>query len=197
MFVALIVLAACQVARAPKNGPQVASSLNAKGIISKDESQKKRFFQEAIGADRFYGPAYNNLGLVYLEEGNYFQAAKTFDESIKLMPNDPSPRLHLGMVYEEAGQLAPALEQFNHALELAPDSMECSQAVARVRVKLGQFDKDVILKLREIAARGTDPSWRAWARGLLIKYGTAEDMPPAESTTYPGSFPPQELRGGK
>ena len=81
-----------------------APAFNAKGIAAKDPAEAKRLFQQAIAVDRLYGPAYNNLGVVYLNEGNYYEAARAFDEAIKLMPGDPAPRLHLGVVYEDAGQ---------------------------------------------------------------------------------------------
>ncbi|MCL2641785.1 MAG: hypothetical protein FWD53_13125, partial [Phycisphaerales bacterium] len=70
---------------------------------------------------------------------------------------------------------ASALEHLTHATKLAPDSMECLQALTRVKVKLEQFDKNTITNLHRIASQGTDERWRTWAKALLIKYGFSEE----------------------
>ena len=180
----LTAIAGCQTTMTDDPIRPPAATLNAQGIAAKEPDKAKQFFQRAIAADHLYGPAYTNLGIIYLKEGNYYEAAKAFDQAIKMMPNASSPRLYMGLVYEEAGELANALEQLTHALKLAPDSMEHLQALTRVLVKLEQIDTSTINHLKRIASQGTDVSWRTWAKGLIVKYGIPEDTP---SSPHPNS----------
>jgi tetratricopeptide (TPR) repeat protein len=162
---------ACQATRSGNKPQQVASQFCARGIAATDPREARRYFQQAAAADPLFGPAYNNLGVLDFNQGNYFEAAKNFDQAIKLMPANPAPRIHLGLIYEDAGQLRNALEQFDQALELAPDSMDAAQADTRVRVRLELVTPQVLDRLRAIAVRGTDATWRSWAQQALITYG--------------------------
>jgi tetratricopeptide (TPR) repeat protein len=177
VLLAALVAGCAQLPPAIKN-TSAAASLNAKGIAANDPKQAKEFFQKALAADPYYGPAYNNLGVSLLNESQYFDAAKSFDQAIHLMPNDPEPRIHLGLVYENAGQYQNALEQYNQALVLAPESIDALQALTRVQVRLDQVDEKTVERLRMIAIRGTDATWQAWATRVLIRYG---DVAPAQT----------------
>lgn len=170
----LATLAGCQSAGRPPASAGIASELCAKGILARDPRDARRFFDEAIGANPLFGPAYNNLGVLDFRAGDYFSAAKNFDQAIKLMPYNAGPRIHLGVIYEDAGQLRSALEQFDQALELAPDLADALQADTRVRVRLGQSSPLVLGRLQTIAVRGTDEIWRSWARQMLIRGGGIE-----------------------
>ena len=75
--------------------------------------------------------------------------------------------------------------------------MECLQAVTRVQVKLERLDDKVFGHLREIAARGTDPTWRAWAEGASRQIwgcsGSPIALKPTLNHLLPASRP--QLRG--
>ncbi len=170
---ALGTIPGCSTVPHDKSGSTTASELNAKGIAAKDPQQAKMFFQRAIAADPYDGPAYNNLGILFLNEGNYFEAAKCLDQALHLMPNDPAPRIHLGLVYENAGQFQNALAQYNQALALSPESMDALQAATRIQVRLDEVDEKTVEHLRTIAIRGTDVTWQSWATRVLIRFGDA------------------------
>ncbi len=183
VFGALAVLPGCLNPAHNKAGADSASDLNAKGVAAKDPKIAKGFFQRAIAADAYFGPAYNNMGIVYLDEENYFEAARCFDQAVHLMPNDPAPRIHLGIVYENAGQFQNALEQFSQALVLSPGSMDALEAVTRVQVRLENVDDKTVEHLRIIASRGSDATWQSWATRVLIRLGDAGPPPSSAPTT--------------
>jgi tetratricopeptide (TPR) repeat protein len=173
---ALLILAvggisACQAVSAGNNARENAAQWCAKGIAATDPREARRDFEKAVAADPLFGPAYNNLGVLDLNAGEYFDAAQNFDRAIKLMPYNAIPRIHLGLIYEEAGQLSNALDQFDQALELAHDSIDSLQADTRVRVRLELFTPQVVERLQTIAVHGTDETWRSWAQQVLIRYG--------------------------
>src|SRR5690349_19015420 len=66
--------------------------------------------KNALAADVTYGPARNNLGLVYFHQHKLYPAAWEFENAIKLMPHQPEVRNNLGLVLEEAGKLREATD---------------------------------------------------------------------------------------
>ena len=48
--------------------------------------QAEKLLKDAIAADVMFGPARNNLGLVYYHTNRLYQAAWEFQNAIKLMP---------------------------------------------------------------------------------------------------------------
>ena len=144
-------------------------------MAAKEPGEAKNYFLQAVAADSLYGPAQNNLGIVLLNEGDYFGAATCFDKAIKLLPQDPEPRTNLGLVYEGAGQLRNAQNQLEQTLLVAPEHLPAIQALARVRVRIGVLDEKALTLLRTVAQRGTDPKWRDWARQQLLKHGVTGD----------------------
>ena len=146
-----------------------ARELNTQGIAAKDPAEAKKLFAAAVAADPLYGPAQNNFGIACLQEGDYFHAAQAFDQAIKLMPQDPEPRTNLGLVFEAAGQYRNAQKQLEAVLVIAPEHMPAIQALARVRVRIGTVDEVILGYLRAVALRGTDETWRNWAKRELLK----------------------------
>src|SRR6476660_9378967 len=68
-----------------------------------DEAEK--VCRRALQADIMFGPAHNNLGLVYYYQNKLYAAAWEFQNAIKLMPYQPEPRNNLGLVFEKAGKV--------------------------------------------------------------------------------------------
>src|SRR4051812_18509394 len=66
--------------------------------------EAERILKQAIASDVMYGPARNNLGLVYYHRGRLYDAAWEFQNAAKLMPYQPAPRNNLGLVFEKAGK---------------------------------------------------------------------------------------------
>ncbi|HUO09025.1 MAG TPA: tetratricopeptide repeat protein [Phycisphaerae bacterium] len=163
-----------QTSQQPGTGA-TAAALNAKGVAAKDPKAAREWFQKAIAADSYYGPAYNNLGIVLLNEGEYFEAAKAFDQAIRNMPNNPEPRVNLGLVYEDADQLEKARDQYQQALTVAPESIDALQALTRVQVRLDRVDDRTVEAFRQIALRGTDAQWQSWAKSMLIRFAGSSD----------------------
>ncbi len=125
--------------------------------------------REALGADLYYGPAHNNLGVVYLSQGKLYEAAGEFEWARKLMPGHPDPRVNLALTLESAGRSEEAMETYRTALEVYPDHIGAVQGLARLSIKAGKPDEKTPGFLREIAMRGETPEWREWAKGELTR----------------------------
>ena len=80
--------------------------------------------QKAQDADATFGPAHNNMGIVYLHENKLYQAAWEFQYAAKLMPYKPEPKNNLGLTFEAAGKLDDAVDYYDQALTMEPDNPE-------------------------------------------------------------------------
>jgi tetratricopeptide (TPR) repeat protein len=144
-------------------------------------------FQKAIAADPFNAAAHNNLGSALMTHGNYYEGATEFQETIRLLPSNPQPRVNLGLLYETVGQYRNAQEQFEQALVVSPEYLEAIQALARVRVRIGELDGQTEGLLKMIVLRTPDSAWRDWAQKELSREWLYES--PAGLTTQPTTNP--------
>lgn len=136
----------------------------AADLIEDEPERAEALLREALGHDLFFGPAHNNLGVVYLHQDRLYDAAGEFEWARKLMPGHPDPRLNLAITLERAGREEEATAAYTAALEVYPDYLPAMQGLARQAVRDGARDEQLDKWLREIALRSTDPEWREWAR---------------------------------
>jgi len=142
-------------------------TLRAAALIGRDDAEAERLLREALAADFFSGPAHNNLGTIYLDQGHLYSAATEFELAAKFLPGHPDPRLNLALTLERAGRVAEALEGYREALVAYEGHLPSMQALARLQVRSGQADEGTAGLLREIALRGESEEWRRWARAKL------------------------------
>jgi Tfp pilus assembly protein PilF len=143
-----------------------AEQLNreAADLIATDPKGAEDLLRKALTADLFYGPAHNNLGVVYLGQQKLYEAANEFEWAKKLMPGHPDPRVNLGLVMEAAGRNDEAMASFDAALEVWPGYLPAIQGAASLALRSGRRDESRLAGwLDEIALRGSD-GWREWAR---------------------------------
>ena len=141
--------------------------------------------RNALTADVLYGPARNNLGLVYMKQKKFYAAAWEFENAIKLMPHQPEVRNNLGLVLEEAGKLKEATEALTRAVEMEPDNPMFIGNLARVRIERKLLDQETRKLLKDLVFKDTRPEWISWAKMQLIRI-----PPPGEDIiTLPTSRP--------
>ena len=153
-----------------------------------DDAEKE--LKDALTADLFFGPAHNNLGLVYFKQKKYYYAAWEFQYAAKLMTDSPQPRNNLGLVYEEVGRLDDAAKWYNEAIQLAPDSAEATANLARLRVRNNQKDDRTRQLLGDVVLKDQRPEWVAWARQQLALLGKPGGPESAEPLALPTTAPP-------
>lgn len=138
-------------------------------IDSGDDLRGEKLLTQALTADLYHGPAHNNLGVLYLNQGKLYEAASEFEWARKLMPGHPDPRTNLAMTLERAGQIGSAMEEYRSALEVWPVYMPTIQAYARCQIKNGVPQEDLPQLIKQIALRGETEEWRQWGRGQSAK----------------------------
>lgn len=147
-----------------------AEALNRRGAdrIHEDPAQAEVLLREALTKDLFFGPAHNNLGVLYLAQGKLYEAANEFEWARKLLPGNPDPRINLALCMERAGRTEEALRAYDSALEVAPESLAAMQGAAVLAVRRGQQEPRLDSWLTEIAMRGEDARWQDWARAQSV-----------------------------
>lgn len=132
-------------------------------------NKAENLLRQALTADLYFGPAHNNLGVLYLQEGKYYEAAGEFEWARRLLPGHPDPRVNLAMTLESAGRSDDALATYKTALEVYPDYVAAAQGLARLQLKSGKADERTPALLKVIAMQGETPEWRDWAKGELTR----------------------------
>jgi Flp pilus assembly protein TadD len=148
-----------------------AQELNARAaeVISSDPEAAEELLREALAADLFFGPAHNNLGVLYLKAGKLYEAAGEFEWARKLMPGHPDPRMNLALTLEEAGKTDEAIQTYKTALEVWPGHIGTVQALAWLEVTSGHKSPELPGWLEEVALRGETERWREWAARVRSK----------------------------
>lgn len=156
-----------ETARDPQEAQRLTLLAAEKSASAPKEAEK--LLRQALTADLYHGPAHNNLGVLYLKQGELYQAAGEFEWARKLMPGHPDPRMNLALTLEKAGRTSEALDTYRTALEVYPGHIQSIQALARLQVRAGRTDDKTEGYLDEIALRGTTQEWRQWARAEMAR----------------------------
>lgn len=167
--------------------PMKAEQLNqeAAALLESDPGKAEGLLRDALGADLYFGPAHNNLGVLFLKQGKLYEAAGEFEWARKLLPGHPDPRLNLSLVLERAGRIDDAIKNAQTALEIHPGHIASLEQLCHLELKYAtepsrppskrssspsSVDRDDLrAHLMEIALRGESMLWQDWARQQLIK----------------------------
>ena len=83
------------------------------------------------------------LGIAYLQQGNYTVAREKLERSLKQNPKDPDVHTTLGLLYDRTGEPKLADKHYQQALKLAPDNPDVSNNYAIYLCKRGRVDEGV------------------------------------------------------
>jgi Flp pilus assembly protein TadD len=167
----------------PDAAHQDAGAANAKHIRALELidagqlDEAEPLLREVLSADVTFGPAHNNLGKLYFEQGKFYLAAWEFEYAIKLMPHQPEPRNNLGLVLEVTQQLDEAATYYQQALDLEPGNPEILGNLIRARLSRGDHPADLRHLLRELLQKDTRPQWQKWAQDQLARAQSPTSAP--------------------
>ena len=148
-----------------------AEALLAEAVAADDAGRKEELYREALSLDPSYGKAHNNLGLVYLEGGDYGEAIGSLREAVQYLPYEPEPRFNLGYAYELVGRLESAGEQYEAAVRLSPKDPDYLESAARVMLRRSGPGDEAVRYLRRALEVETRPEHVAWIREQLTALG--------------------------
>jgi Flp pilus assembly protein TadD len=136
----------------------------------------------AVAADPYFGPAQNNLGIVYYHTDSLASAGRAFEAALKYMPNQPDVRNNLGLVYERLNKTTDAIDQYERARRGAPDNAEYLANLCRAKFKQDPRDPALRPLLRALVARTKRDEWRSWAEMNLLRLAARPPDEPGTAT---------------
>jgi len=92
-------------------------------------------FSEILRHDPNFQEAHYNLGVMYIQSGDYQNALSELQKAVQLKPQDPDAQFALAGVYETLGQNDLAVEHYHNVLVLLPNYAE---AITRLEVLTSQ-----------------------------------------------------------
>lgn len=119
-------------------------------------------YKQALSLDDTLHNAWNNLGLLLMEDGNYADAVAAFQVASDLMPVDPRPPYNIGLAYQRNGWGEEAYRHFALALERDPSHLPSMRGFVRAVEMTGRADDRTVQIIRTAMMRETDEEWRAY-----------------------------------
>jgi tetratricopeptide (TPR) repeat protein len=180
----------------PKRDPDAAARLNRQGVEALSRGRTERaesLFKDALIKDVDYGPAHNNLGRLYFDQGKNYLAAWEFEYAVKVMPNRGEPFNNLGMVMERVGKMEQAIEAFETAYSLCPNNPEIVGNLARAWWSHDQDNPKTRELLEKLVFVDSRPDWVAWAKEQIAcgRFSSGEILPVSLQQDTPfGNEPP-------
>lgn len=108
------------------------------------------------------------LGIVHYEQGNYLEAARFYNKSLSIAPNNVTTLINLGYTYLDAGEYQNSLINFKKAYALSPDSEGALYGIALALEKSGKPDSTTTWK--EFLSKFPDSKWAGQAKRYLDKH---------------------------
>jgi len=121
-----------------KETAEILSLLGWLYLITNKVNLAKEFCQKAIKLDPELGPPYNDLGLIFMEEGNLKESLRLFNLAKKApkYQNREYPYINSGRVYMFLKKYDLALYELQMALTLVPFHQNLHQTVQNLMKKI-------------------------------------------------------------
>jgi len=100
-------------------------------------------FKHALAVTRNNDVAENNLGIVFLQNGQLAEAISLLKSAVDLRPDNSPAHENLAKALLQKGQVTDALFHYRKLLELQPDNIEVHNIVGTVLVQQGQIREGV------------------------------------------------------
>ncbi len=140
----------------PGNAPvmyNLASSLMKQG----DEFAAVEYFKKAGATDRIGDiayRAYNRLGIIFTERGNFELAEENLRKAASIRPNDASVKYNLGIAYLRQGRKEDALREFIQSESLSGVSPELLEGLGDAYFSAGEYGRSLSAFSRLLEIKG-------------------------------------------
>jgi eukaryotic-like serine/threonine-protein kinase len=134
--------------------------------------------QQALGLDRQYTPAMNELAYCYIDKGDFPRAIEYLQRYADAAPGDANPVDSMAEVYFRMGDLDHAVAAYMKAVELKPDfypSMSCAAYVHGVKGDLDQALLWIDRYLASVPTEGLRDLGACWRSEYLFRLGRVNE----------------------
>jgi tetratricopeptide (TPR) repeat protein len=148
----------------PNQAEQIAAAqrLALQAQDAKDTAKAIDLYSQAVEAYSDLPAAWNNMGVLLLNEGRLMEAAEAFGSATERTPNDPRPYFNLGLTWDRAGYLETALEHYSKALALDERYLPALRGAIKSETRLGYSSPILVERIRVALFLEQDPQWREY-----------------------------------
>lgn len=138
---------------------------------TQDPDEAVALYRRAVEAWADFPAAWNNLGVVLLEQGRYLDAAEAFLAARERSGTDPRPTYNLALTWERTRHLQEAAAEYARALEVDGRFLPALRGSVYADDRLGITTEETLERLRTALMVETDDRWRAYfeQRRLAVK----------------------------
>ncbi|MFZ4574272.1 MAG: tetratricopeptide repeat protein [Phycisphaerales bacterium] len=146
--------------------PRARAQALAKFDQAGREQSRKKFdkaealYREGLSLDDDIAGAWNNYGVVLLEQGKYMEAVPAFGRAADLSPSDPTPYENLGLLYHRAGYSKEALEAYGRSLERDPNWLPSLRGATVCAKLLNHSDEESLDRAKRALLIEREETWR-------------------------------------
>jgi len=126
-------------------------------------------YQQALAAYDDFPAAWNNLGVLLMQQQRYLEAADAFAAASERAPADPRPVFNLGLTWERASYLDQALAHYERSLSRDPRYLPAIRGAVRAEQALGAVSEASPERLRIGLMIERDEVWRAYFEQQRIR----------------------------
>ena len=109
--------------------------------------------------------AYQNLGMVSLQQGSYNKALAYYSNALQIKPDSASTYYNMGSVYSKQAKFEQAVEQYNKSLELDPNFPDAHYNLGNSLFKQGKLEEAIASYNKAIKLR---PNFREAIENLQV-----------------------------
>ncbi len=177
----------CPASWATARGQDVTEDLFKEAQAAKargDLLEAERKYLELIRRSPEMAAAYHNLGIVYLAEHKYRDAAHVLERAVKLAPNEPGGWLVQGLAYYELYEPREAVAAFRAALRLSPADKNAQLYLSKAQIQMRDYEGAAQTLAKLAKASSNDPT-------VLYNLGVAHMKLMLEDVDRLGNVAPQ------
>lgn len=135
--------------------------------------------------------AWNNLGLLLMEQNNYMEAVEAFKTAARQDSTDPRPLVNVGVAYDRTGWAEEALDAYLQALERRPLEHDALLGAIAANHRLLAADRDALQRVKTALMIEQDDTVRAWLERERFRIESRLATSAAEAPRIPGPTPRQ------
>ncbi len=127
--------------------------------LAGDKDQAIKKYGEAINTFHDLPVAWNNLGVLWADQGKNLEAAEAYKTASELSPTDPRPLKNLGALWEELGYLDDAARWYDEALRRDPNYLPALRRAILVDDLRNELSDTTAERLKAAIIMEREPWW--------------------------------------
>lgn len=175
IFLLLACLATAGCGSQPRPGPSILMSKQERlltaeklaadaeeAMLDGDTSEAYQLYLRSVNAYPAYHPAWNNLGVLVMNEDSYLEAYDAFSRASAQETLDPRYEYNLGLIFYNRHRLQTAHAHFLAALERDPNYLNALRGAIATAVELRLVEPVVLEWIARAQMLETNQEWLAY-----------------------------------